>query len=296
MEEEKINGWVVNNEAFYSAVSKDITQVLVLFLSERGHGKSSSLKSIVQRCMKDHPEIVWKAVDPSQTWFHNSPLKYRQYVTREGMKKGLIKNVNNCVYEVGILTVAERRAFIGMIIAQDYQRAYNLRMNDPEGFKALPWTVYIVEEANTVFGSYSFTAKDAFSPILNDFVSVGRNFKLGAFLVGTAEDGEMAPSLRRRSRRIYGRLEAEGDLARIKRKDKALAHYLAAEIPRFHFVYYADKVYGPVRVPDDVKNIPVDYIPVDLKPHQDGHHFNVGWLQILIYLGIIAMFIAYFLQ
>lgn len=247
---------------FFKAISIDIKQSLILLLSERGHGKSSSLKAIVKYCKDTNADITIKVVDPSQTWWKKSPIKYRQYVTREAIKAGRIKNVGDCVYEVGMLSEEERRAFLGMIVAQDYKRNYEMSMNDPEKFKKeCLWTIYVVEESNTIFNSFSLRKNDWVSPVLQDFVSIGRNFKLGAFLLATAEDGEISPSLRRRSRRIYGRLVAEGDIMRVRRSDKAMAEYLSKEIPRFNFVYWGSKFYGPVHMKDIADTTPLDYAP-----------------------------------
>ena len=287
------------DKAFYDAIINDIQKDILQFISMRGHGKSTSLKTIVKKCREAHPELQWLIFDVSQTWYESAPVKYRQLVTRERIKAGQIVSVPDCVYEMGSLTEQERRMFVGTIIAQVYRRRYNMKLNDPIAYAQLPTMVFVVEESNVVFGSYSFRVKDWISPVLADFVSVGRNYKLSAILVATVEEGEMSPSLRRRSRRIYGRLVAEGDIARVRKNNKAMAKYLSEEIPRFNFVYWGDRFFGPVKVPNEVKTPAKDYIPAESiaqpKGATDGGIFflkTLGWFA--FFLFAFYMFLSYF--
>lgn len=283
-------------DSFYDSIIKDTKQSLLLFLSERGHGKSSSLKSIVKECKERNADITLKVFDPSQTWFKKSPLKYRQYITREAIKQGRIKNIGDCVYEIGLLSEEERRVFLGMVIMQDYRRNYEMSMNEPDKFKKeCLWTIYVIEESNTIFNSYSLRKNDWVSPVLQDFISIGRNFKLGAFLLATAEEGEISPSLRRRSRRIYGRLVAEGDIARVRRTDKKMAEYLAKEIPRFNFVYWGERFFGPVHVKDTVTTTPMDYIGEPDEGAQGSGSALNSLIYFVIGAAIMLLFFAYFL-
>lgn len=255
---------------------------------------SSALKTIVKRSREAHPELVFIAFDVSQSWYEFAPLKYRQLVTVEKIRAGQIVNVEDCIYEMGSLSEAQRRQFIGTIIAQTYRGRYDMKLNNPEAFVALPTLVFIVEESNVVFGSFSFRVKDWISPVLADFVSVGRNYKLSAILVATVEEGEMAPSLRRRSRRIYGRLVAEGDISRVRRNNKDMARYLSQEIPRFNFVYWGEKFIGPVKVPDEVKTPAIDYI-VENPADETSSGFNLNWwIQFCFGALLVVLLIAYF--
>lgn len=289
------------NEAFYDAITGDVTQVLIQLLSERGHGKSSSLRTIIDYCKRKHPELVFKIIDLSQSWYHCAPVKHRQHVTVPNIRKGLIQNIGDCVYEIGSLTKEQRRAFVGSLIKQDWDYRYSLKMQNPEALKREPWIIYVFEESNIYFGSYSFRSNDLFTPVLQDFVSVGRNYRLGAFLVATAEVGEMSPSLRRRSRKIYGRVESESDLAQIRRRDRSRrvkVEPLVKQMPRFHFLYEGDKgVYGPVRIPDVVVDAPVDYVPVTVE--EEGVGGGSGgwgwWFGFFASFFIVFMFLLYFL-
>lgn len=285
---------LMGDTEFYDKIAEDSKQALIQLVSEAGHGKTSSLRTIIDYCRKKHPDIVFKIFDVSQAWFHCAPTKWRQYVTLEKLRNNQVANVEDCVYEIGSLPPEHKRAFVGTIIGTDYEKRYQAKMKNAGSLKDWKSLVYVMEEGNIYFGSYSMRANDPYTPIFQNFVSVGRNYKMRGFIVATAEEGEISPSLRRRSRRIYGRLESEGDLSRIRRKDKEMGAYLK-EIPRYHFIYYADKAYGPVRVPDLVKNVPQDYV-VEAPQPQENQVNGLWWLEFGLGVGITLMAIKWLLE
>lgn len=284
----------LDDNEFYDKIASDSKQVLIQLISEAGHGKTSSLRTIIDYCRKKHPDIVFKIFDVSQAWFHCAPTKYRQYITREKWEKKQVANIDDCVYEIGALSDEEKRVFVGSIIGLDYKKRYQMKMDGNGKLDNCSSLVYVFEESNIYFGSYSFRRNDMFSPVFQAFVSVGRNYKMRGFLIATAEIGEMAPSLRRRSRKIYGRLESEGDIGVVRRKNKELAQQLIC-IPKYHFVYLSDKPYGPVQVPDVVKNVPQDYV-VEVKEVEKVTLNGGWWIQFLLALIIFGMFAWYIIQ
>ena len=284
----------------YEAITDDIIQVLIQLVSERGHGKSTSLRTIVDYCKKKHPELVFQIFDLSQSWWHCAPVEHRQHVTVENLNANRIQNIADCVYEIGSLSQEDRRAFVGTVVKQHWDQRYRLKMENPDELKKLPWVIFVFEESNIYFGSYSLRTNDEFTPIFQDFVSVGRNYKLGAFLVCTAEVGEMSPSLRRRSRKIYGRVESESDLSKIRRRDKnreVKVSDLVMTMPRFHFIYDGDRVYGPTKIPDIVTKTPTDYVDTPLvQPQTQTPTFDASWwLKFGLGVGITASVIHWLL-
>ena len=230
---------------------------------------------------------MFKIFDVSQAWFHNAPVELRQMVTTQTLQRKQVANLDNCVYEMGILSEAQRRAFVASIVAQDYRERYEIKKENHGKIKELPWIVYVFEEANVYFGSYSFRRNDAFSPILQDFVSVGRNYKLSAFLVATAEQGEISPSLRRRVSRLYGRVESVSDLNALRRKDKG-AEKIVKALPKYHFLYYSGESFGPFRIRDEVAQRPRDHIVVDV-PEESRYQRPLGlswWVQFFIGVAV----------
>jgi hypothetical protein len=262
-------------------IAEDITQLLILFLAVRGHGKSSSLRTVIKYIRQKRPDIVFKIFDVSQAWYHNAPVEARQMVTPQNWRS--TQNVDNCVYEMGSLPEFLRRVFVASIVAQDYKLRYDIKKENGGKIDELPWVVYVFEEANVYFGSYSFRKNDDFSPILQDFVSVGRNYKMSAFLVATAEQGEISPSLRRRVSRLYGRMESVSDLNALRRKDKG-ASVIVRHLPKYHFLYYSGKSFGPFRIRDEVNQVPQDYVgePVKLKEVYQRPLGLSWWVQFFI--------------
>ncbi len=200
-----------------------------------------------------------------------------------------IVNLDNSVYEIGDLPLDYRRVFVASIIQRDFAKA---RAATLEG-TLTPRIVYVIEEANTIFNSYSFRKNDEYSTVLSDFVSVGRNIGGGmsAFLVSTAASGEIAPSLRRRARMIYGRIQSAGDLQEARRRDKALAAQIKNQ-PRFTFSYAGQRIHT-ARIPDTVTNVPEDYKPDSKHIHtttQPSQFTDKWWLTFGSTLGIFLLF------
>jgi len=247
----------MKNNEFYNKIAEDSKQTLIQLLSEAGHGKTSSLRTIVQYVKDKYPEIEFVIFDVSQAWYHNAPVTHRQLITPEKLYATQYDKITDCVYEMGMLNKDERRAFVGEFVKTYYDERYQAgldgRLDDYSNL------MFVFEEANTYFGSYSLKQNDIYTPVFVDYVSVGRNYKLRGFLIATVEVGEVSTNIRRRSRKIYGRLESESDLAQIRRRDKELGVYLK-EIPKYHFVYYSRKAYHSGNIPDAVRHQPVDYV------------------------------------
>ena len=274
-------------------IIEDVQRRPIIILSDRGHGKSTSLMTIVQELKKKYPKIIIKIFDISQAWYHKAPVQHRQRITFEKMVKVDFLNLDDCVYEIGSLTKEVRRMFVSLIIKQDYQVRYEMGIK--YGIKSvgqLPIILYLFEEANCYFGSYSLRKNDEFSQVLNDFVSVGRNYGLNAFMVVTAETGELSPSLRRRSTRLIGQVSNDYDMRALNRKSKGLGNK-ALEMPRFHWVYYNGRVSEVFRIHDTVENVPEDFEMkkgslerpevVESRP-TNWNHVAIGFLLLIILL------------
>ena len=240
-------------------IIEDVQRRPIILLSDRGHGKSTSLMTIVQELKKQHPKIIVKVFDISQAWYHRAPLKHRQRITPDQLVTVNFHNLDDCVYEIGSLPSDFRRVFVSLIVNQDYQVRYEMGLRyGIDSVKKLPLIVYIFEEANTYFGSYSLRKNDEWTMVLNDFVSVGRNYGLCAFMVVTAEMGELSPSLRRRSTRIVGQVSNDYDMRSLNRKSKGLGN-TALKMPRFHWIYFNGEKSEPFRIRDEVEGVPGDY-------------------------------------
>ena len=161
-------------EDFYESIARDCETSIIHMLGEAGCGKSSSLRSIIQYVREKHPDIVWKIFDVSQSHYHQSPLPHRQLVTLDKVMKQRVSNLDNCVYELGSMSKQQRRMFIGEIMKSDYEKRYKAKLEGRLG--EYPLMMYVVEECDVIFGSYSMRINDAYTPVFQQFVSVGRNY------------------------------------------------------------------------------------------------------------------------
>ena len=277
----------MENTQFYDLIAKDSKQALIQLVSEAGHGKTSSLRTIIQHVREKHPDIVFKIFDVSQAWYHCAPTKWRQLVTREKIQRGLVANVDDCVFEMGSLSDAERRMFVGEIIKRDYEKRYKAKLK--RELDDFPLLAYVFEESNIYFGSYAFRTNDGYSAIFQNYVSVGRNYKMRGFLIATAEQGEMAPSLRRRTRKIYGRIISKPDLIAAKRVGITAD---LTKIPKYHFHYFDGETGQGYtqRIPDLVKNVPQDYIVETVEVVKENKFDNNWWLT---FFGTLAIFLLF---
>jgi hypothetical protein len=286
----------LNNKEFLEEISKDIKRVPIMLVSQRGWGKSSSLKRIVEHCKRQHPDMRFKAFDPSTSWYHTAPLRHRQSVTVDRLKQGIIHNLDDTVYEIGSLTKDQRRLFVSTVIKMDYAVRYNAQITHGSN-NNFPWICYIWEEAESYFGSYALRSNDPETDVFRDFITIGRNFKMTGFLVATAEVGEISPTLRRRVNKIYGKV-ATNDMAEAKRLDATLPDKLRM-LRRFQFIYAGDRIVGPISLDDTCKDIPIDqYIiaPENMENRTIAGYTAQGWwIRFLGTLAIIVLFIAYFL-
>jgi len=282
----------MNNRDPIEQIIDNVLSKPVILLSARGHGKSTSLMTVIKRLKEKHPNIIIKVFDVSQVWYHRAPLKHRQRIIND--RSALWENISDCIYEIGSLSDEDRRLLVGIVVMQDYFLRYDLKLKKGEEYiKTLPPIIYVFEEANTYFDSYSLRKKEKYTPAFRDFVSVGRNYGLSAFLVVTAEIGELSPGLRRRSTRLIGQIVNDYDLRMLNRKVKQLGSAfkeraiklildkskkeeqltfeeldkeirglgdLCSRLPRFHWIYYSSPISEIFRIRDEVTNIPKDYV------------------------------------
>ena len=276
----------LTEDGFYKKIAKDAKTSLIHMISEAGWGKTSSLRTIIQKIKEKDGSIEWVILDVSQAWYHNAPVKWRQLVTREKLSRGQISNQYDTVYEIGSLTEEERRAFAGTLIGQQLKQRYQAKLEGK--LDAFPIVCFVMEEADCYFGLYSFKTNDDFSQIFKQYVSVGRNYKMRGFLISTANVGEVSPSLRRRTRRIYGRVISESDINEARRIGNVVN---LRELKPYNFVYQNQIM----RIPDIVDHTPEDFItesPIEEKPMLDSG----WWLRFFGAIAIFLMFWAYLMR
>ena len=102
-------------------IIEDVQRRPIILLSDRGHGKSTSLMTIVQELKKKHPKIIVKVFDISQAWYHRAPLAHRQRITPEDLVRVNFANEDDCVYEIGSQPSDFSLVLLSIIVNQDYK-------------------------------------------------------------------------------------------------------------------------------------------------------------------------------
>ena len=275
----------------------DIHSVHIILNSVNGHGKTSSLRTIIKHLKEADPGVIIKIFDISQAWFHQAPVEHRQRVTAETLRQGRVVNVGDCVYEMGELERPMRRGFVGEVIRMDYQRRQTIkRLGGEAAIKREPLILYVLEEANTYFDSNSLIRRDAYATILNDFVSVGRNYNLGGVLVVTRMKGELAPGIRERCNLLIGRVSGEGELRSLASSTSREIKELIKSIKKFHWIYWNGEKFGPFRIRDLVKSVPQAYITPKLEVEEEevrkpwGKWRVVAITTIITFLACLILF------
>lgn len=272
----------------YDTICRDLRTSLLHLVSEPAHGKSNFIKSIVSyaKSHSKYGDLEFVVVDPSISWWHNSPLEKRQRVNRRTLCNGSISNEYDCVYYVGELSDIERRAFVGELLGQHQRQRTKSALEGT--LDDYPTLVLILEEADTYLSSYSLRAKDQYASILNDFVSISRNLKIRGIAISTASTGSVSPSLRKRSRKIYGRVINEGDLNEARRIGNTVD---LRRIQKYTFTYD-----NKIKEPNLVKqHTPQDYRRNPLQPAQEPR-FNLSWwIRFLSPIVITWLFFSYFI-
>ncbi len=281
----------------FEVLIKEIQAKHLVLVAERKHGKSTSLKTFIEyvkRVLGD--KVLIKVFDVSQSWYHCAPVEHRQYVTLGSCPV----NVGDCVFEMGELSKDERRAFVGMVLALDYRLRQRLKRAGGEAAIAgLPMVLYIFEEANTYFDSRSLIRKDDYATVLNDFVSVGRNYGLGGVLVVTRMVGELAPGIRERSNLLLGRITGAGELRSLSGLTNKVFMATARAVKKFHWVYWNGDGLGPFRIRDLVKSVPVNFVSPHVEesevdePRPRGYwsRFFVGFVVGAVLLWLASHFL-----
>jgi len=270
--------------SFYDEIFADIKRTHVIVNAEAGHGKSTSIKTLISELKKREPKIIIKVFDVSNVWFDNAPLKWRQRIDGDVLIRFLrgehsFDNLPDCIYEMGDLGEDECRFFTAMIVKQDYEsRRAVAKQYGMKAVKDLPFVIYVFEEADMYFDSTGLNTKRDFQLMLENkegrfqlkvvnpaeklrsFIKVGRNFGMRGLCIVTASVGELATKLRRRSKHIIGRIINDSDVREYNKKVKNMGN-LALQIERFHWLYYnGENVFGPFRIEDTVTQVPTDYV------------------------------------
>jgi len=213
----------------------DLIRKILICMGEPGHGKTVTVKDLVYHA-KQHGWIV-KIFDISLAWRYNAPVEHYQKV----VNPELYRNMDDCIYDIAMLSPNERRELIASIIKQDWIIRYLGIDADPDYLSYEPQTLYIFEEGNSYFDSYSLNRKDAAGAILTDFISARRNYKQSAVIVATAVSGEVATKFRRRCNFLSGKIMGEEERRYLKNGTSRGFMEKASILGLREFIYYGSR-------------------------------------------------------
>lgn len=241
----------------FNQIAKDFRRFPVVVVAHRGHGKSTSVKTIIQQ-VKDK-SLIFKIFDTSQSWFHCAPVKWRQRIFKDNLNR--FTNIGDCVYEIGNLTEDERRSAVARIIKEDYtERYFGKLIEGAEVIDRIPWIVYVFEECETYFDSRSLNKKDEYAEVLRDFVKVGRNYGLSGIMIVQVMIGELATKIRRRCGLLMGQVVGSDSLREIKARTNKEIMEQVKSLPQYHWIYWNRSATPPFKILDLVRNKPSDYM------------------------------------
>lgn len=236
-------------------VIEDLREVPVCLVSRRGWGKSSSVKTIIERLLRKYPDTIVKIFDSSLSWYFKAPVSYRQLVTREKIEADQVSNIGSCVYTLR-LDREDKRAFIASIVEADFRERFDLALKYGEDtLKGLPMILYVIEESNLVLSSSSLLREDIAGEVLNSFISEFRNLGFAGGLFVTTRLRELSTGIRERSKLLIGKVYGEGDLRLIKAVTDTRTRDLCKGLAKYHFIYD----HQVERIPDTCTRTPKDW-------------------------------------
>lgn len=156
-----------------------IPRIPLILTAERGHGKTEATKTIVQELMKN--KVHCKIFDCSQVWIHKAPIGlYKQIITDDVLSNENWSYLNNCVYDLSSLMDSKKiNLFLTHNLTKDLFERVSYKMKHHKN--KTPSLVYIIEESQSVIGSYSLRRKKNW--IWNFAITTGRNFGLSFIFI-----------------------------------------------------------------------------------------------------------------
>jgi hypothetical protein len=196
---EQYTDYIQAVENFNKKFSFDIEAALtngVTICGNRGTGKTSLAKTIVRELQRQAVNV--KIFDNSQAWLSSS-IETIIEVTPNSQ----VASFDSAIYDLSRLTPQEQRSFIEKQVKTDYYEAVKTPQTQRES------TVFVFEECEIILGKN-------YTPIMQQLVSVGRNFKL-SYVAIAQRLARIGTDLISLSGQLYiGKLHEQNDLAKIR--------------------------------------------------------------------------------
>lgn len=251
-------------EIFYTQevidrIIDDLDTTPLLFVGEKGSGKSSSMKTLLLRALA-RKNIILKIFDTSLNWYRISPTKHRISVTDLSEK---IPNLEDCTYDIKLLSEDDRIAFVSSVVKADTKERYDFIMShiDDEAnmWDNLPMIIYVFEEADSYLSTNTLNSGKKEFGSMRDLMKDGRNYRQNVISIATSLV-EVDISVRKRSNILLSRMIGNSELNVLKNRTNDIVKQLSKTLPKYNFIYFnRDGETLPFNIKDECQNKPINY-------------------------------------
>lgn len=223
----------------FDRILEDLDTKALFIIGGKGAGKTAITKYLLKLAKeKWGRQVDVRCFDPSLAWWHSSPLKLRQRVESPYG----VKDLSDCLYEVGRLDEGGLRELFLQIIGNEYDDRYNGVLDDPDYLNTKPLSLPVLEEAQDIL------KKSGLPKRLQVWTNEGRNFKMSGILT-TQRPAEVDTRIIERCNLLVGYIEGDNNKQKIRRATSPeFMDALKLIKPKsYEFLYYNGEVYRPVK-------------------------------------------------
>lgn len=190
---------------------KSILKTGLAVIASKGHGKTTTVKTICQRFKNEMPDVSIKVIDTALNWSFNSSLDSYQIIQ---LGKPIV-NRKNCVFDCSLLKHPQLVTdFTRKLMMKDLEANIRLKLRQ-FGHIDKP-VLYVLEETQGILSSSSLR-RDINKPILK-FVSEGRNFgELSYIIISQRPQSLSTEMVERCEGYLFGKLLGDRNLTKVRR-------------------------------------------------------------------------------
>lgn len=189
----------------------DILRTGIIIVGGKGTGKTNTAKVIASQLIyKDGIQV--KITDTCLNWVFNfEPIHYQTIENETMVPDDLYFGDEDFLYNIEINNVDLVGAAIGAMAMTDYDLQREFKK---EGLMD-GWTVYCIEEAQNVIGSYSLNGSAGKGWL--KYISECRNFNMTNIFIGQRLADISTKAVERCQGYLFGRMVGDNDLKKVER-------------------------------------------------------------------------------
>jgi hypothetical protein len=260
-------------------IGEEMLKSGLIIVGSKGCGKSTTAKiilsQIINKTLLSDKLICCKIFDSCQNFVHGfESIPYQEvesledsmsHMDDENVPERKLMNFGDkhMLYDLADEDVDTIMTQIGSVVREDFKLNREVKKIDGNvGF----WTLYCVEEAQNVLGSYSLTARTG--KFWLKAISEGRNFNMSFIFVSQRLADVSTRAVERATGFLFGKMCGDNDKAKIRRicgKD-AKVHEMVSELKTGEFIYWNGISPYKIRFPS--------YDSHGKKPYPIGSEYN----------------------